>query len=102
MFEGALHGEGQLVLHEGLREVVVGPETHGLDGLGDLDKGGEDDDAGERIDLPDLGEGLETPLLRHHEIQQHHRGVLAAIGLHRLRAVGDADDAHAFGGEDIL
>ncbi|MCS7311852.1 MAG: hypothetical protein NZ742_02935 [Acidobacteria bacterium] len=48
----------------GLREEVVGPPPHGLDGLGDVPVAGDDDNGDIRAFLPKFGNPIEAVAVR--------------------------------------
>ena len=99
--EGLLEHEQEIVVLEGLLDVVEGADLHGRDGRLDRAVGGDDDDGRQRVDPLDPPQDLDPVHPRHEEVEQDDVEGLGRELLERLLARARDLDLVALRGQEL-
>ncbi len=101
MFEVLLDRKDQLILADGLGEIVAGPELHRVDGRLDGPVTGQYDDLGSFVRLAYLLEDVQPVHVGKHQVQQHQIGPHGLDHAQSLGSRGARVDPVSFVGQTI-
>ena len=90
---GAVQGRDELLLLEGLGQIVCGSATHGLGSRPQVRVRRHDDDVHARVDLPQPGDHLDAIDLGHAQIDEGDLARLLVRPLQPLGGVGERPGA---------